>query len=186
VCLPCRRYRGSASPQDTQREIDGASRGVRPLSAKSAQAVVTRRFASPTPSALRVSHPLSGLIPPGPGGFVSRHIRPQGFGLQSFSHSVSRCVSRRPLLSCRWASSTLSGRAGQRFAPVLGQSARDLPHAKTEPLTSARATLHHNLGINRAPRRPRSSQYSMSGSGRDKERRRRALASVGPGSAKGR
>jgi hypothetical protein len=34
------------------------------------------RFASPTPSALRVSHPLSGLIPPGPRGFVSRHIRP--------------------------------------------------------------------------------------------------------------
>jgi hypothetical protein len=31
----------------------------------------------------------------------------------------------------------------------------DLPHAKTEPLTSARATLHHNLGINRARRRPR-------------------------------
>jgi hypothetical protein len=34
------------------------------------------RFASPTPSALRVSHPLSGLIPPRPCGFVSRHIRP--------------------------------------------------------------------------------------------------------------
>ena len=27
-------------------------------------------------SALRVSHPLSGLIPPGPCGFVSRHFRP--------------------------------------------------------------------------------------------------------------
>jgi hypothetical protein len=36
------------------------------------------RFASPIPSALRVFHPLSGLIPPGPRGFVSRHFRPWG------------------------------------------------------------------------------------------------------------
>jgi len=35
-----------------------------------------RRFTSPSPSTLRVSHPHSGLIPPGPCGFVSRHIRP--------------------------------------------------------------------------------------------------------------
>jgi hypothetical protein len=35
-----------------------------------------RRFASPTPSVLRVSHPLDGLIPPGPCGFVSPHYRP--------------------------------------------------------------------------------------------------------------
>lgn len=35
-----------------------------------------RRFTSPSPSTLRGSHPHSGLIPPGPCGFVSRHIRP--------------------------------------------------------------------------------------------------------------
>lgn len=34
------------------------------------------RFTSPTPSAPRVSHSLSGLIPPAPRGFISRHIRP--------------------------------------------------------------------------------------------------------------
>lgn len=34
-----------------------------------------RRFTSPTPSALRVSHPLNGLIPPEPCGLVSSHIR---------------------------------------------------------------------------------------------------------------
>jgi hypothetical protein len=34
------------------------------------------RVTSPGPSALGVSHPLSGLILPGPRGFVSRHIRP--------------------------------------------------------------------------------------------------------------
>lgn len=48
---------------------------VRCLSAKSVEAIVLRRFTSPTPSALGVSHPLSGLIPPRPRGFVSRHIR---------------------------------------------------------------------------------------------------------------
>jgi hypothetical protein len=48
---------------------------VRCLSAKSVTVVGTRRFTSPTPSALRVSHPLSGLLPPRPCGFVSRHIR---------------------------------------------------------------------------------------------------------------
>lgn len=35
-----------------------------------------RWFTSPTPSALRVSHPLSGLIPAHPCGCVSSHIRP--------------------------------------------------------------------------------------------------------------
>jgi hypothetical protein len=34
------------------------------------------RFASPTRSALSVSHALSGFLPPGPCGFVSRHIHP--------------------------------------------------------------------------------------------------------------
>jgi hypothetical protein len=62
-------------------------------------------FPKPTPSVLRVSHSLDGLIPPEPRGFVSRHIRPWGFDLQSFSLSASRDASRRPLLSCRWISS---------------------------------------------------------------------------------
>lgn len=35
-----------------------------------------RRFASPTPSVLRVLHPLDGLIPPGPRGSISPHCRP--------------------------------------------------------------------------------------------------------------
>jgi hypothetical protein len=35
-----------------------------------------RRFASPAPSAHRVSHSHSGLLPTEPCGFVSRHIRP--------------------------------------------------------------------------------------------------------------
>jgi hypothetical protein len=43
--------------------------------------MLARWFASPAPSALRVSHPLSGLIAmisPGPCGSISRHIRPWG------------------------------------------------------------------------------------------------------------
>lgn len=59
------------------------------------------RFTSPTPSALGVSHSLSGFIPSIPRGFVSRHFRPQASGLQSFFRATSRSASRRPLLSCR-------------------------------------------------------------------------------------
>lgn len=49
---------------------------VRYLSAKSDWPIVTRRLASPTPSAPRVSHSLSGFLPANPRGSVSRHIRP--------------------------------------------------------------------------------------------------------------
>jgi hypothetical protein len=59
------------------------------------------RITTPTPSALGVSHSLSGFIPSTPRGFVSRHFRPQASGLQSFSRATSRNASRRPLLSCR-------------------------------------------------------------------------------------
>jgi len=45
------------------------------LPAKSTQ-VIVMLVSKPAPSALRVSHPLSGLIPPEPCGFVSRRIRP--------------------------------------------------------------------------------------------------------------
>lgn len=52
------------------------SHGVQCLPTKSTSRIVTRRLASPTPSALRVSHPLSGLIPAHPCGCISSHIRP--------------------------------------------------------------------------------------------------------------
>ena len=74
-CLPPTSHRGGAPAQDTQREFDDVSHGVRLLSAYEPRRSLCR-FASPTPSALGVSHSLSGLIPPGPCGFVSRHIRP--------------------------------------------------------------------------------------------------------------
>jgi hypothetical protein len=57
--------------------MDDSSHGVRSPSAFEPGRSLCR-FASPTPSVLRVSHPLNGLIPPGPRGFVSRHIRPWG------------------------------------------------------------------------------------------------------------
>jgi len=74
-CLPPASHRGGAQAQDTQRECDDISHGVRILSAFEPRRSLCR-FTSPAPSALRVSHPLSGLSPPGPRGFVSRHIRP--------------------------------------------------------------------------------------------------------------
>jgi hypothetical protein len=58
-------------------EFDDSSHGVRAPSAFEPRRS-SCRLTSPTPSALRVSHPLSGLLPPGPRGFVSRHIRPWG------------------------------------------------------------------------------------------------------------
>jgi hypothetical protein len=75
----------------------GASRRNQPRGS------LARRLTSPAPSAPRVSHPLSGLIPSGPRGFVSRHIRPQAFGLQSFSRSTSppRLSARGALLPSR-------------------------------------------------------------------------------------
>jgi len=100
-CLPPVIRRSGSRAQDTQREFDDNSHGVRILSAFVPRRSL-HRFTSPVPSALRVSHPLSGLSPPGPRGFVSRHIRPQDFGLQSFSLGVSRGTSRCSLLSCRF------------------------------------------------------------------------------------
>jgi hypothetical protein len=74
-CLPPESHRGGARAQDTQREFDDISHGARLLSTYEPRRSLCR-FASSTPSALGVSHSLSGLIPPGPRGFVSRHIRP--------------------------------------------------------------------------------------------------------------
>lgn len=62
--------------RDTQQEQNDTFPEVRFLSAKSTRLIVTCRIASPTPSAHRVSHPLSGLIPPEPCGLVSCHFRP--------------------------------------------------------------------------------------------------------------
>jgi hypothetical protein len=59
-------------------DMDDSSLGVRSPSASRVRAIVVYRFASPIPSALRVFHPRSGLIPPGPRGSVSRHFRPWG------------------------------------------------------------------------------------------------------------
>jgi hypothetical protein len=77
-CLPPSSHRSGAWVQDTQRGLDDSSHEVRSPSASEPRRSLCR-FASPTPSALSVSHALSGLIPPGPRGFVSRHIRPWGF-----------------------------------------------------------------------------------------------------------
>jgi len=59
---------------------------VRCLSAESDVPIVARWIASPAPSAPRVSHPLSGLIPAHPCGCCFKPHPPIGFmGLQSFS-----------------------------------------------------------------------------------------------------
>ena len=56
---------GSATKRNRpQRGSNDTSHEVRCLSTKSTMVIVVRRLTSPTPSALRVSHPLSGLIPP--------------------------------------------------------------------------------------------------------------------------
>lgn len=63
--LPATSPEGSATKRNRpQRGSNDTSREVRCLSTKSAMVIVVRRFTSPTPSAPRVSHPLSGLIPP--------------------------------------------------------------------------------------------------------------------------
>jgi hypothetical protein len=72
-CLPPARHRSGPQVQDTQRECDDVSLGVRFLSAYEPRRSLCR-FAFPTRSAHGVSHSLSGLSPPGPCGFVSRHI----------------------------------------------------------------------------------------------------------------
>ena len=74
-CLPPAGHRSGTQAQDAQREYEDISLGVRILSTFELRRSLCW-FTSPTPSALRVSHSLSGLSPPGPCGFVSRHIRP--------------------------------------------------------------------------------------------------------------
>jgi hypothetical protein len=91
-CLPPVPHRGGARVQDTQRGKDDLSHGVRSPSAFRPGRSL-RRFTSPAPSALRVSHSLSGLSPPGSRGFVSRHIRPWGLVPASRAFPVRPAVA---------------------------------------------------------------------------------------------
>ena len=74
-------------------DMDDSSLGVRSPSAYRVLAIVEYRFTSPIPSALRVFHPLSGLIPPGPGGSVSRHFRPWGLVMASRAFPTQPAVA---------------------------------------------------------------------------------------------
>lgn len=75
--LPGRRPSGEVHRRGAARQVSSdTSLEVRCLSAEAAAVIVTCRIASPTPSALRVSHSLSGFTPPTPRGSISRHIHP--------------------------------------------------------------------------------------------------------------
>ena len=122
-CLPPVRHRSDESMQDTQRgNSTTPPNGVRSPSAFEPRRS-SCRFASPTPSALRVSHPRSGLIPPGPCGFVSRHIHPWGLLLAFRAFPTQPAVT--PLdAPCSLAVAADSGfsRASSRWAvaPAFG------------------------------------------------------------------
>jgi hypothetical protein len=132
-CLPPTSSRSDSGAQDTQREYDDISHGVRFPSTYEPRRSLCR-FASPAPSAPRVSHSLSGLSPPGPRGFVSRHIRPWDFGLQSFSHPISRDTSRRPMLSCRFSRLRLCpGKPELHLRPCRQILRNNLPFAEQHP-----------------------------------------------------
>ena len=78
-CLVLPFHRGGARVRDTQcGKSTTPPLGFGPLRRLESRRSLCR-FTSSAPSALRVSHPLSGLSPPGPRGFVSRHIHPWGF-----------------------------------------------------------------------------------------------------------
>jgi len=63
--------------------------GLRPSSDINSGSPVNSGLPHPTPSAFRVSHPLDGLLPPEPAGFVSRQRHSWGFHLQGFPPSQS-------------------------------------------------------------------------------------------------
>jgi hypothetical protein len=96
-----------ASVRHAAWEFDDSSHGVRSPSAYEPGRSLYR-FASPAPSALRVSHPLSGLIPPWPRGSVSRHIRPWGL-LTAFRAFPSRPAVTPLDARCSLAVSASSG-----------------------------------------------------------------------------
>jgi hypothetical protein len=122
-----------ASARHAARDMDDSSLGVR-----SPSAFLTRRslcrFASPTPSALRVSHPLSGLSPPGHRGSVSRHIRPWGlvtaFGAFPTQPAATPLDARcSPAVSASLGTSRAS--SSGTFAPAFGYTVR--PFARRSP-----------------------------------------------------
>lgn len=107
-CLPLAIHRGVSQVQDTQRGIwTTPPLGFGPLRRfKLGRSLC--RFASPAPSVLGVSHPLNGLIPPGPCGSISRHIRPWGFVM------ASRAFPTRPAVP------PLGGRCSLAVSASLG------------------------------------------------------------------
>jgi hypothetical protein len=157
-------------------DIDDSSLEVRPPSA-SLPGRSLRQFASPTPSALRVSHPLSGLIPPWPRGSVSCHIRPWGFVTAFRAFPTQPAVT--PLgARCSLAvpASLGSPRASSSwaFAPAVGY-----PYCLPLPAlaaTLARASPKVNLDISRTatpPKRCRSRRAAETASGVIAQRARR-------------
>jgi len=97
----------------------------------SIRAVVITTAYQPSPSTHGVSHPLSGLIPPGPRGFVSRHIRPWDSASSAFPTRsavtpldvrCSRAVELRRLPTRASTSERCSNRASVRPATVVKQS----------------------------------------------------------------
>ena len=109
------------------------------------------RFTSPTPSALRVSHSLDGLFPPGPCGFVSRHIRPWDSDLQSFSLSTSRIASRRPLLSCRQISAN-SYELPPRLSSASVEAGSNRREPRLQSLTPAESPFPARQSLDRQPK----------------------------------
>jgi hypothetical protein len=127
---------GLASDRSCDRLL-GISHGVLLPSTTSARAIVTWRFTSPSPSALSVSHALSGLIPPGPRGLVSCRSRPWDYGLQRVSRQLSRAASQRPLPPCRWFRERCRGSPTSRpCSERASVSSRRLLHRPRGPIRS--------------------------------------------------
>ena len=82
------------------------------------------RFTSPTPSALRVSHSLSGLIPPEPRGLVSCHIRPWGLFTAFRAFPVRSAV---PPLDGRCPPAVTPGELSLSWARLQGVAPTERP-----------------------------------------------------------
>ena len=122
-CLPPAFHRGGSRVQDTQRGIwTTPPMGFGPLRRFESRRSLCR-FTSPAPSALRVSHPLSGLSPPEPCGSVSRHFRPWGLLPAFRALPVRSAVTPfdalcSPVVSASYDPPRASSRLA--FAPVFG------------------------------------------------------------------
>jgi hypothetical protein len=71
-----RKRQGTGQCKTRNQKVDGTSLEVLRPSGVCQLGQSLHRIASPVPSALKVSHLLSGLILPEPCDFVSRRIRP--------------------------------------------------------------------------------------------------------------